>query len=98
MPCKWINESIKIAMDKNYNYLDKLLEVYPAASAKRRFILSEVQKKKIKELFEKINDFDSAVELIIYLLSFEKFPIKYPYVAFLRALKRKKESIFLENI
>lgn len=96
MPCKWVNKSIEIAMDKAYGYLDKLLEVYPATPAERGFKLSN-EKSKIEELFNKIDDFNSAIELIIYLLSFEKFPIEYPYIAFLRALKTKKGTDFLKD-
>lgn len=95
MVCRWVERSFEIAMDKNAGYLDKLLDVYPAEPAKRSFKLCIEQKLRIKELFENIDDTDSAVELIVYLLSFEKFPIKYPYVAFLRALKRKKGDDFL---
>lgn len=98
MASKWVNESIKLAMDPEKKYLDKLLEVYPAAPAEREIELNEETKKRIKTLFEEIDTTDGAVELITYLIhSFKKFPIKYPYVAFLRELKKKKGVKFLKR-
>lgn len=98
MASKWVNESIKLAMDPEEKYLDRLLKVYPAAPAKREIELKEEDKKEIKALFEKIDTTNGAINLITYLIvSFEKFPIKYPYVAFLRALSKKKGVEFLKK-
>jgi len=97
MASKWVKESIRLAMDPEEKYLDRLLKVYPAAPAEREIKIKE-EKKKIKELFDRIDTFKGAIELITYLVvSFNKFPIKYPYVAFLRALARKKGVSFLKD-
>lgn len=67
-------------------YLDRLLEVYPVTQENERYIPTEV-KKDLKELFYSEDDY----ALIKKLLKLPKFPIKDPYVAFLR-----KREVFLE--
>jgi len=81
---KWIRRSIKIANAPGY--LDDLQRVYPVIQETEREIPNKI-KKELKEIYRKGND--SA--LIKSLLRLPKFPIKDPYVAFLR-----KREIFLE--
>jgi len=82
---EWITKSIKLANEQNY--LDRLLEVYPVKWEAKREISEDI-KMKIKNAFNKQNH----VELLRILLQLEKFPIKDPYVAFLR-----KSSSFIEK-
>lgn len=81
---KWVRRSIEIANAPGY--LDNLLEVYPVTQETERYIPSEV-KDDLRELFYGEDDY----ALIKKLLELPKFPIKDPYVAFLR-----KREIFLE--
>lgn len=81
---EWVKKSIEIA--NSAGYLDKLQEVYPVVQEKEREIDLEVK----KELKQSYNAGDNMT-LIKKLLELPKFPIKDPYVAFLR-----KNDIFLE--
>lgn len=81
---KWVNKSIKIANAPEY--LDRLHEVYPVIQETDRQVPMEV-KDKLKEIYEMGND----ISLIKTLLRLPKFPVKDPYVAFLR-----KREIFVE--
>lgn len=80
----WIRRSIEIA--NSQGYLDKLHEVYPVIQEIEREINPEV-KKDLKQTFNRGDD----MALIKKLLGLPKFPVKDPYVAFLR-----KNEIFLE--
>lgn len=80
---EWVKKSIKIA--NSHGYLDNLQEVYPVAQETERGIDPEVK----KDLKETYNGGDNTA-LIKKLLALPKFPIKDPYVAFLR-----KNEIFL---
>ena len=83
MRCKvnyWISESIKLA--NSAGYLDKLAEVYPVKISEERLLSPQIR----TELREMIKKADDAT-LIVKLLNkkeFPIFPIKDPYVAFLR--------------
>lgn len=74
---KWIKESIKLA--NSSGYLDKLNKVYPVGGTFARDILKE-KLKKIKDLVGK-RDFKN---LLVVLLSLEKFPIDDSYIGFIR--------------
>jgi len=81
---EWVRRSIEIANAPGY--LDNLLEVYPVTQETERYIPTEI-KEELRDLFYGDNDY----ALIKRLLKLPKFPIKDPYVAFLR-----KREIFLE--
>lgn len=81
---KWIQKSVEIANGKGY--LDKLHGVYPVLQETEREIPAEVKKE-----LRKIYKTGDNLELIKTLLNLSKFPIKDPYVAFLR-----KKEFFLE--
>jgi len=80
----WVRKSIEIA--NSAGYLDKLQEVYPVVQETEREIDPEV-KKELKQSYNAGND----ITLIKKLLELPKFPVKDPYVAFLR-----KNDVFLE--
>jgi hypothetical protein len=84
---KWIKKSAILA--NSDGYLDKLQFIYPVTLSQKRDIPDEIVQE-IKELFETHDD----EKLIRRLLAFEKFPIKDPYVAFLR---RKKGAFIKKN-
>jgi len=84
---KWIEKSIHIA--NSDGYLDKLQSVYPVILTEER----EISKEILDDLKKTFDDLDNE-NLIKKLLSFEKFPIKDPYVAFLR---RKKGAFIKKN-
>ncbi len=74
---EWVSKSIKIA--NSSGYLDRLHEIYP--------VIHEAERKIAKELeaqLKRVYDEDDDVALVKELLRLEKFPIKDPYVAFLR--------------
>jgi hypothetical protein len=81
---EWVKRSIEIANAPGY--LDKLHEVYPVIQESEREIPEDV-KSKLREIYNAGND----VELIKELLKLPKFPVKDPYVAFLR-----KREVFIE--
>lgn len=81
---EWARRSIKIA--NSPGYLDKLHEVYPVTIEAKRKLPSSVRRA-LKNAYEKQDN----LKLMEILLKLEKFPIKDPYVAFLR-----KRDIFLE--
>ena len=81
---EWIRRSIEIA--NGQGYLDKLHEVYPVLQEAEREISDEI-KKDLKRIY---NGGDN-LELVKSLLKLPKFPVKDPYVAFLR-----KREFFLE--
>lgn len=81
---EWVRKSIEIANSKAY--LDMLHEVYPVAIESERKLTNNA-KHKLKESYEK----GDYMELFRMLLKFNKFPIKDPYVAFLR-----KKDIFID--
>lgn len=74
---EWINRSVELANSEGY--LDKLSAVYPVTLDVKR-PLSAFIKNKLKSLFEK----KDKIEFIGELIKMEKFPIKDPYVAYLR--------------
>lgn len=86
----WTAKSIELA--NNENYLDQLLEIYPMNPEETREI--DPQKWSIvEEYFEEMN-FKQLVEV---LLSFDLFPIKDSYIAYLKrdkgALLRNTKTI-----
>jgi len=76
----WIKKSIELA--NAHGYLDKLHGVYPVTTALARALSSET-KEELKDAFQK----KDKLRLLETLLSLDKFPIKDPYVAFLRRNK-----------
>jgi len=74
---KWIQKSITLA--NSPGYLDKLQEVYPVTIETVR-PLDLTIKAALKEAYERRDN----LRLIKTLLSLDKFPVKDPYVAFLR--------------
>ena len=80
---KWVQKSIEIANAPGY--LDRLSEVYPVTREAERVLPSEI-KTQLKDAYVKRD----GVRLVRALLQLDKFPIKDPYVAFLR-----KNDIFL---
>jgi len=73
----WVKRSIEIA--NSHGYLDKLSEIYTPTVEERREIPDNA-KHKIKQAYEQ----KDKIKLIEELLELEKFPIKDPYIAFLR--------------
>ena len=82
---EWIQKSIEIANAPGY--LDNLQQVYPVIQEAKREIPAE-----IKIELERIFKEEDNLTLIRSLLKLPKFPVKDPYVAFLR----KRRGIFLE--
>lgn len=78
---KWVRKSIQIA--NSPGYLDNLHKVYPIIPGGQRKI-SDEEKKELLEAFKSDND----TELLKLLMNLDKFPIKDPYVAFLRKKKQ----------
>ncbi|MBE0415788.1 MAG: restriction endonuclease [Dehalococcoidia bacterium] len=74
---KWIQKSIEIANAPGY--LDSLSEVYPVTLEAKRVLSAEV-----KSQLKDAHDNRDGARLIRALLELDKFPIKDPYVAFLR--------------
>lgn len=74
---RWIKASIRIA--NNRGYLDNLHAVYPVTLGVQRAISRPV----LGRLKRTYNGRNKA-KLIHELMAFEKFPVKDPYVAFLR--------------
>jgi hypothetical protein len=84
LPNEWVERSIKLANSENY--LDRLHEVYPVTIGVKRAVPDEI-KRQIQQAYNQKN----GLELLKTLLKLDKFPIKDPYVAFLR-----KKNVFLE--
>jgi hypothetical protein len=84
LPNKWIKKSIKLANSKDY--LDRLHEVYPVTIGVKRAVPNKI-KRCIQQAYNQKND----LKLLRILLKLDKFPIKDPYVAFLR-----KKDVFLQ--
>lgn len=82
---EWVERSIKLA--NGPGYLDRLQEVYPVEPGGKRPLAPSVEEK-ISDAF-KANDNKSLIEI---LLKQPIFPVKDPYVAFLR---RNKNAIEL---
>ncbi len=83
---EWVRKSIEKA--NSPGYLDELHEVYPVVQETKREIGPTV-----KEELKQIYDGEDDLALIKQLFKLEKFPIKDPYVAFLR----KNEKFLEEN-
>ena len=82
---EWVEKSIVMANAPRY--LDRLQQVYPVVQEPKRQIGDEV-KANLRKVFQSGND----VELVKELLKLPKFPVKDPYVAFLR-----KREFFVEH-
>ena len=74
---EWVEKSIELA--NSTDYLDRLQEVYPVTIGLRR-VLPEETKRSIKQAYDHRN----SHQLVKMLLKLKKFPIKDPYVAYLR--------------
>lgn len=74
---QWVEKSIKLA--NSPGYLDRLHEVYRVRREAEREIPAEI-KEALRDKYERHDN----VGLIRLLLKLERFPIKDPYVAFLR--------------
>jgi hypothetical protein len=84
IPNEWVKRSIKLANSENY--LDRLHEVYPVTVGVKRAVPNEI-KRQIQQAYNQKN----GLKLLQTLLKLDKFPIKDPYVAFLR-----KRDVFLK--
>lgn len=84
LPNEWVRKSINLV--NSTNYLDRLHEVYPVTLGVKRAVPDEI-KRRIQQAYNERNSF----EMLRILLKLDKFPIKDPYVAFLR-----KKKIFLQ--
>ena len=86
---RWVEKSIELA--NNSNYLDRLLEIYPVEPGEERTLPKDVIIR-IKRAFESQN----RIGLFRSLLDLELFPIKDPYIAFIRrGLKQRQRVDFL---
>ena len=74
---KWVQKSIEIANAQRY--LDRLSEVHPVTLEARRVLPNEI-KSQLKDAYNRRD----GIKLIRALLRLDKFPIKDPYIAFLR--------------
>lgn len=74
---KWVQKSIEIANAPGY--LDRLSVVYPVTREAERVLSPEI-KNQLKDTYDERD----GVSLVRALLELDKFPIKDPYVAFLR--------------
>ncbi len=74
---KWVKKSIELANGRGY--LDNLSTIYPVELNTSRE-LSNQEKEGIRSIFEK----GDRKELVLFLLSFNRFPIDDPYIGFLR--------------
>ncbi len=81
---KWIQESIGLANAPGY--LDNLTQVYPVTREAKRELSSDIR----AQLKAAYDERDGA-KLVRALLELDKFPIKDPYVAFLR-----KRDVFID--
>jgi len=73
-------------MANSLGYLDRLSEVYPVTREAKRVLSSEI-KAQLKDAYDERD----GARLVRALLELDKFPIKDPYVAFLR-----RRDIFLD--
>ena len=73
----WVKRSIEIT--NSHGYLDKLSEIYTPTVEEKR-VIPTIAKHRIKQAYEQ----KDKIKLIEELLKLEKFPIKDPYIAFLR--------------
>jgi len=87
---RWTQLSIQFANQRNY--LDELFKVYPTTPGGLREI-DEAKWQQIEDAFEK----DDKLRLLTNLLALQLFPIKDPYVAYLRrdstALNRNPATV-----
>jgi len=82
-------KTLKLAEEGDY--LDKLLEIYPAGLPPER-PLPEVIRKEIKELYEA----SRYEDLVIRLLDLRyPFPVEHPYAALLRHLDRSQRMLVI---
>ncbi len=84
---EWVKKSIHIA--NGNGYLDRLHEVYPVTVGFERPVSPE-----LREQIRKSYDDKNKKALIDILIKLEKFPIKDPYVAF---LKKKRGEFVKKN-
>lgn len=83
---KWIEKSLKLANEEDY--LDRLQLIYPVIPSSKR-PLSSADKEQLRGLLKSTED----MELVLFLLKLPRFPIKDPYVAFIR----RDPERFLKN-
>lgn len=76
----WIRKSIELA--NSPSYLDKLLEVYPVGTSDVRK-LADKTISELKDILEHADNF-TLIRKLLNKKEFPTFPIKDPYVAFLR--------------
>jgi len=74
---RWVKKSIEVANAPGY--LDRLSEVYPVTREAERVLPLEI-KTQLKDAYDERD----GIHLLRILLELGKFPIKDPYVAFLR--------------
>jgi len=92
---EWAKRTLELAT--NGNYLDRLLEIYPAKLPPGRPLPQDV-KQKIVDLYHK-GEYEKLVILLIELKDRNyPFPIEHPYAALLRHLSRtKRYSVIKRN-
>jgi len=87
----WTMKTLKLAEEGDY--LDKLLEIYPAGLPPER-PLPEVIREEIKELYEA----GRYEDLVIRLLDLRHpFPVEHPYAALLRHLDRSQRMSVIKR-
>lgn len=90
---EWCLKTVEIA--KKENYLDKLLEIYPAELPPPRPLSASIKNEIIKLYNEK-----KYRELVKFLLSLREnpFPIEHPYASLLRHLNvNERENVIVRN-
>jgi len=87
----WTMKTLKLAEEGDY--LDKLLEIYPAGLPPERPLPEDIRKE-IQELYEARRYED----LVIRLLDLRHpFPVEHPYAALLRHLDRSQRMSVIKN-
>jgi len=87
----WTMKTLKLAEEEDY--LDKLLEIYPAGLSPERPLPEDIRKE-IKELYEA----GRYEDLVIRLLDLRHpFPVEHPYAALLRHLDRSQRMSVIKR-
>jgi len=87
----WTMKTLKLAEEEDY--LDKLLEIYPAGLPPERPLPEDIRKK-IKELYE-ARRYEDLVKTLLDLR--HPFPVEHPYAALLRHLDRSQRMSVIEH-
>ena len=90
---EWTEKTLNLAT--NGNYLDRLLEIYPAELPPRRSLPDDI-KKEIINYYQK-GKYEDLVILLIDLNDNYPFPIEHPYAALLRHLNKRERHIIIRR-